>query len=164
MSRLEVNTMYIYFYKYPIGTLGIAESGNAICRICFGKDTFSGYTVKETPLINKTAGQFNEYFAGKRTEFDLPLEYDGTDFQRSVWNALLAIPFGETQSYKEVAESVGSPRACRAVGMANHRNPLAVIVPCHRVVEHGGGLGGYAGGLDAKRYLLDLEKNYNTIK
>jgi methylated-DNA-[protein]-cysteine S-methyltransferase len=152
--------MYIYFYDFPhtaLGTLGIAESENAISRICFGKDNLHGCAIKETPLLKKAAAQLNEYFVGKRKTFDLPLELNGTYFQRSAWNALLAIPYGETRSYKEIAEYIGNPRACRAVGMANHRNPLAIIVPCHRVVEHGGGLGGYAGGLDVKRYLLDLE-------
>jgi len=149
--------MYIYFYNYPIGTLGIAESDNAITHICYSNKTPVGYTIKETPLIKKAASQLREYFAGKRKTFNLPLSYNGTDFQNAVWNALLAIPYGETRSYKEIAEYIGNPRACRAVGMANHRNPLAIIVPCHRVVEHGGGLGGYAGGLDVKRCLLDLE-------
>jgi methylated-DNA-[protein]-cysteine S-methyltransferase len=153
--------MYIYFHDFPIGILGIAESDNAISRIYFGNKNLHGYTIKETPLIKKAAAQLNEYFAGKRKVFDLPLKLNGTDFQRRVWNALLAIPYGETRSYKEIAEHIGNPRACRAVGMANHRNPLAIIVPCHRVVEHVGGLGGYAGGLDVKRYLLDLEKETN---
>jgi methylated-DNA-[protein]-cysteine S-methyltransferase len=149
--------MNIYFYSYPIGTLGIAETDNTISRVCFSKDNLHGCTIKETSLISKAALQLTEYFAGKRRVFDLPLELNGTDFQNAVWNALLAIPYGETRSYKEIAEYIGNPRACRAVGMANHRNPLAIIVPCHRVVEHSGGLGGYAGGLDVKRYLLDLE-------
>jgi methylated-DNA-[protein]-cysteine S-methyltransferase len=153
--------MYIYFYDFPIETLGIAESENAISRIYFGKENLHGCTIKETPLIKKAAAQLNEYFAGKRKTFDLPFKLNGTEFQRSVWNALLTIPYGETRSYKEIAEYIGNPRACRAVGMANHRNPLAIIIPCHRVVEHGGGLGGYAGGLDVKRYLLDLEKKAN---
>jgi methylated-DNA-[protein]-cysteine S-methyltransferase len=153
--------MYIYFYDSPIGTLGIAESDNAISRIYFGKENLHGCSIKETPLIKKAAAQLTEYFAGKRKVFDLPLKLNGTEFQRSVWNALLAIPYGETRSYKEIAEYIRNPRACRAVGMANHQNPLAIIVPCHRVVEHGGGLGGYAGGLDVKRYLLSLEKKTN---
>ena len=148
----------VNYYDFPIGTLGIAESGGAISRIGFGKENPHNYTEKETPLIKKAASQLDEYFAKKRIEFDLPLNYPGTDFQRSVWEALLAIPYGETRSYKDIAESVSSPRACRAVGMANHRNPLAIFIPCHRVVEHSGGLGGYAGGLDTKRYLLELEK------
>jgi methylated-DNA-[protein]-cysteine S-methyltransferase len=151
--------MYIYFYDSPIGTLGIAEYENAISRVCFGKETPAGYTINETPLISKAVAQLSEYFAGKRKAFDLPLKFNGTEFQRWVWNALLAIPYGETRSYKEIAEYIGNPRACRAVGMANHRNPLAIIVPCHRVVEHGGGLGGYAGGLDVKRCLLGLENS-----
>jgi methylated-DNA-[protein]-cysteine S-methyltransferase len=154
--------MNIFFYKFDskqIGTLGIAEEeeNGKICRVCFGNSNSFNYTIKETPLLKKAAAQLREYFGGKRTEFDLPLFYNGTEFQRKVWQALIEIPFGETRSYKEIAEAVGSPRACRAVGMANHRNPLAIFIPCHRVVEHNGGLGGYAGGLEMKQYLLDLE-------
>ena len=153
--------MHIHFYNYPTGTLGIAESNNAISHICYSNKTPFGFAIKETPLIKKAAAQLDEYFTGKRKAFDLPLELKGTSFQNAVWNALLAIPYGETRSYKEIAEYIGNPRACRAVGMANHRNPLAIIVPCHRVVEHSGGLGGYAGGLDVKRLLLDLEMKTN---
>jgi len=159
--------MHIYFYDFPrtaLGILGIAESEKAISRVCFGKDNLHNCTIKETPLLKKAAVQLTEYFAGTRKIFDLPLELNGTSFQRSAWNSLLAIPYGETRSYKEIAEYIENPRACRAVGMANHRNPLAIIIPCHRVVEHGGGLGGYAGGLDVKRYLLDFETRYKTSK
>jgi methylated-DNA-[protein]-cysteine S-methyltransferase len=101
--------------------------------------------------------QLNDYFAGARTDFDLPLELAGTDFQRRVWNALREIPYGDTVSYGELARRIGRPSAARAVGMANNRNPVAVIVPCHRVIGSGGSLTGYGGGLDRKRLLLDLE-------
>ncbi|MBJ7354427.1 MAG: methylated-DNA--[protein]-cysteine S-methyltransferase [Thermoleophilaceae bacterium] len=107
----------------------------------------------------QTIEQLNEYFAGERDAFDLPLRPEGTEFQRAVWRALEAIPYGETRSYGEIAVAVGRPRAARAVGMANNRNPIAVIVPCHRVIGAGGALVGYAGGLERKTWLLAHERD-----
>ncbi|NIH96667.1 methylated-DNA-[protein]-cysteine S-methyltransferase [Mycolicibacterium fluoranthenivorans] len=106
--------------------------------------------------------QLNAYFAGTRTHFDLELELTGTAFQRKVWQALLTIPFGETRSYGEIAEQVGSPTAYRAVGLANGHNPVGIIVPCHRVIGANGNLTGYGGGLDKKRALLEMEKSRNS--
>jgi methylated-DNA-[protein]-cysteine S-methyltransferase len=150
----------VFFYDYPIGEIGIAEDNGAISRVVFrdSKKNFSSSVVAETPLIKKAAAQLAEYFAGKRVKFDLPLAPAGTEFQRSVWQALLTIPFGKTRSYGEIAVQIGNPKACRAVGMANNRNPIAIIIPCHRVIGRDGSLVGYGGGLDIKRYLLDLEK------
>ena len=141
--------------------MGIAQDNYAISRVGFrgnDKKNFKGFTVAETPLIKKAAEQLAEYFDGKRTKFDLPLALKGTEFQLSVWQALQTIPFGETRSYGDIAVQVGNPRAPRAVGMANNRNPVAIIVPCHRVIGSDGSLTGYGGGLDVKHYLLDLEK------
>ncbi len=101
--------------------------------------------------------QLDEYFAGDRRQFTLPLDLRGTDFQLRCWQALLAIPYGETRTYADIAQVVSRPRAFRAVGMANHDNPVAIIVPCHRVIASDGGLGGYGGGLATKRWLLELE-------
>ena len=109
------------------------------------------------PLLLETADQLRAYFAGALREFDLPLAPDGTAFQGDVWHAVAAVPYGSTASYAEIAAAVGRPAACRAVGAANGRNPLPVIVPCHRVIGSTGGLTGYGGGLDRKRSLLDLE-------
>ena len=103
------------------------------------------------------ARQLDEYFAGNRKIFDIPLYLQGSPFQLKVWEALQAIPYGEVVTYKDIADSIGNPKAVRAVGMANHNNPIAIIVPCHRVIGVGGKLVGYAGGLDIKQYLLDLE-------
>jgi methylated-DNA-[protein]-cysteine S-methyltransferase len=102
-------------------------------------------------------GQLEEYFAGKRREFNFPLDLRGTDFQLACWRALLAIPYGETRSYADIARAAGKPNAFRAVGMANNRNPVAIVVPCHRVIASDGGLCGYGGGLEVKRKLLELE-------
>ena len=112
----------------------------------------------DSPLLDRTEQQLEEYFAGRRTAFDLPIDAPGSAFQERVWDELGRIPYGETISYRVLAERVGSPLAPRAVGRANGSNRLAVIIPCHRVIAAGGGLGGYGGGLPAKRYLLDLER------
>ena len=113
--------------------------------------------LRKTEALAEAARQLDEYFQGKRRAFDLPLKLNGTEFQRAVWNALLEIPYGETRSYHDIAKRLNKPGAARAVGQANHRNPLWIIVPCHRVVQAGGGLGGYGGGLEVKRRLLELE-------
>ena len=153
--------MNIFFYTYPIGKVGIADNGEAICGIGYwgGGKIPKEATQEETPLIKECDKQLKEYFSGTRKNFDLPLYFKGTDFQKAVWQALIDIPYAQTVSYKDIAEKVGSPKACRAVGMANNKNPIAIIAACHRVIGHGGkSLVGYAGGLDIKQFLLDLEK------
>lgn len=148
----------VWFYDYPVGRVGIAERDGSISHLFFGADKSPlSLEAAETELIKQAARQLDEYFAGGRMAFDLPLAPQGTDFQKAVWNALLLIPAGQTRSYKEIAVAVGRPGACRAVGMANNRNPIAIIIPCHRVVGSDGGLVGYGGGLGVKRYLLELE-------
>lgn len=111
------------------------------------------------PILLETESQLGEYFRGKRKSFSLPLDMRGTRFQKNVWEALLAIPFGETRSYGQLAKQLGNPKATRAVGAANGRNPISIIVPCHRVIGSSGKLTGFAGGLDRKARLLDLEGN-----
>jgi len=110
------------------------------------------------PVLVQTEKQLSEYFAGKRKTFSVALDMRGTRFQKNVWEALLAIPFGETRSYGQLAKQLGNPRATRAVGAANGRNPLSIIVPCHRVIGSSGKLTGFAGGLEAKAHLLNLER------
>lgn len=149
----------IYFYETIIGLLGIKENGTDITEIYFGKDKISNnIELKETLLIKKTIYQLEEYFEGKRKSFDLPFEPKGTEFQKSVWNELLKIPYGETCSYGEIAKRIGNPKASRAIGMANNRNPISIIIPCHRVIGASGKLVGYGGGIDIKEKLLNLEK------
>jgi methylated-DNA-[protein]-cysteine S-methyltransferase len=158
----------LWFYKYKSDSLskllnlGIAEENGAICRVLFGeKYKPDGFEKQESPLIKEAAKQLDEYFNKKRKVFDLPLALNGTDFQKRVWNELQNIPYGKTRSYGELAAITGNPKACRAVGMANNRNPVPVIIPCHRVIGHDGSLTGYAGGLELKRQLLELEnKNW----
>jgi methylated-DNA-[protein]-cysteine S-methyltransferase len=117
----------------------------------------SGTRNDGNPILAAAAAQLREYFDGQRQHFDLPLEPRGTEFQRKVWQALERIPYGQTRNYREIAEAVGTPRAVRAVGSANGRNPLPIVVPCHRVIGADGRLVGYAGGLEVKRILLELE-------
>jgi methylated-DNA-[protein]-cysteine S-methyltransferase len=155
----------LQYYEYPpVGLIGIAEMDGAVSHLFFaGEAPPAGFTVAESPILRETATQLTEYFGGKRRAFDLPLAPRGTDFMLSVWKTLRDIPFGETRSYKEIAARVGKPKASRAVGMANNRNPIAILIPCHRVIGANGGLVGYAGGLSVKRFLLDLESGRATV-
>ncbi len=153
-----------WHYDSPVGRLEIVEEDNCITQVLFSHEKptgsnapLNGYQPEESPLIKEACKQLAEYFAGQRQTFSLPLAPRGTPFQKAVWQALQAIPFGETRSYKDIAIAVGSPKGFRAVGMANNRNPIAIIVPCHRVIGHNKQLVGYAGGLDTKKFLLDLE-------
>jgi methylated-DNA-[protein]-cysteine S-methyltransferase len=149
----------VFFYQTEIGVIGIAENGEAITNVFFEKDKRIENSIKqETQLLKEAGRQLMEYFQGNKKKFDLPLRPEGTEFQKAVWKALQTIPYGETSSYKQVAEKIGNPKACRAVGMANNRNPIAIIIPCHRVIGSSGKLVGYAGGLDVKDQLLKLEK------
>ena len=151
----------VYYYDYPIGTLGIVSENDKICLIAFkGDKRFFGAVLKENEVIKSMSIQLYEYFSGERKSFTVPTLLNGTDFQKSVWNALAEIPIGETRSYKDIAVRVGNPKGFRAVGMANNKNPLMIVFPCHRVLGADGSLVGYAGGLEAKKYLLELEKKY----
>ena len=136
----------LYYYKTAIGDIGIAENGNAITNLFFKrKKQVDNQGLKETDLLREASKQLNEYFMGNRFKFDLPLFISGTEFQQKVWRALESIPYGETRSYKQIAEAIGNPKACRAVGMANNRNPISIIIPCHRVIGSTGRLVGYGG-------------------
>ena len=138
----------------PVGPIALAEENGALVRVEFGIQPCCG---GDTPLLREAEGQLIAYFEGRLRTFDLPVDLRGTPFQQAVWRALRDIPFGETRSYGEIARAVGNPRASRAVGMANNRNPISIIVPCHRVIGADGSLTGYGGGLDVKRFLLRLE-------
>jgi len=157
MEKIAINGSF-FFYRIKGFDIGIADNGSAIIGLFFDRKRFSGLKKAETPLIQKAAAQIKEYFEGKRKQFKLPLALHGTEFQLAVWHALQDIPYGETRSYKEIAASIGRPKAVRAVGMANNRNPISIIVPCHRVIGHDGKLVGYGGGLPLKQYLLELEE------
>jgi methylated-DNA-[protein]-cysteine S-methyltransferase len=155
-----------YAYKMiwsPVGELKLVASSKGLVAILWENDSpdrvrLGAMTEQaEHPVLVEAARQIGEYFAGERTAFDMPLDFQGTEFQKSVWEALLTIPFGETRSYAEIARQVGRPTAFRAVGAANGRNPISIIAPCHRVIGTNGTLTGFAGGLEAKALLLELE-------
>lgn len=146
-------------YNSLVGKLIIADDGEGITDLRFGQVP-AGAVERATPLLEAAAAELDEYFAGRRMTFDLPLNPAGTEFQRRVWNELLKIPYGRTCSYGRIAEAVGNPRASRSVGMANNRNPISIVVPCHRVVGADGSLTGYGGGLENKEALLGLEEKY----
>ena len=148
----------------PVGRLTLVATDDGLRALLFAGDAkrYRRELAKleedsAHPVLAAAAGQLDEYFSGARRRFDLPLALQGTGFQKQVWRELTRIPYGKTRSYGEIAERLGSPGSCRAVGAANGRNPVAVVVPCHRVIGADGSLTGFGGGLDRKEYLLDLE-------
>jgi methylated-DNA-[protein]-cysteine S-methyltransferase len=149
----------------PIGLLTLAGHDQVLSNVRMVDQTYEPSRNGWYPnpkAFNEAVDQLNAYFAGELTTFDLELDLRGTEFQRRVWQALLTIPFGDTRSYGEVAEQIGVPGAARAVGLANGHNPIAIIVPCHRVIGASGSLTGYGGGLDRKRSLLALEMRHTS--
>lgn len=149
----------------PVGNLKLVANDTALVAVLWENENPKRVRLAELieqthhPILLETQKQLSEYFAGKRQQFDLPLDFEGTEFQQKVWQALLTIPFGETRSYRNIAEQVGNVKAVRAVGAANGKNPISIIAPCHRVVGANGKLVGFAGGLDNKEILLKLESS-----
>jgi len=163
-SRRRTATRYVYTWmNSPVGRLQLVASDAGLAAILWQNDRPNrvGLDIETEdtshPVLRETERQLREYFGGQRSRFDLPLDPRGTAFQRKVWGALLTIPFGETRSYQQIAIQVGNPKAVRAVGAANGRNPLSIVAPCHRVIGSNGKLTGFAGGLETKAYLLALE-------
>lgn len=156
---------YYYIYETKIGKILLAEEEGHMTNLYFDDQReVEGAELKETALIREAKKQLDEYLLGRRKEFNLPLKAKGTEFQQRVWQALLDIPYGETKSYGEIAKIIGNPKAARAVGLANNRNPISIFIPCHRVIGKNGKLVGYGGGLQIKEFLLTLErKNCNKI-
>ena len=167
-----MNTISIQYYKSPIGELLLGSFEDKLCladmkyrkmrttidsRIQIGLK--AKYIEESSEVIDKTIKQMQEYFAGERKEFDIPLLMVGTDFQKSVWEGLMQIPYGTTASYLELAQNIGNEKAVRAVASANGANAIAILIPCHRIIGSNGDLVGYAGGLPAKKKLLELESN-----
>ena len=149
--------------KSPVGELTLVASDQGLAAILWENDDPKRVRLEpreeraDHPVLAEAERQLGEYFAGKRDRFTLPLHFKGTEFQKKVWHALTTIPFGETRSYAQIAMQVGSPQAVRAVGAANGRNPISIVAPCHRVIGANGKLTGFAGGLEAKAFLLELE-------
>lgn len=152
-----------YTFQSPIGLLTISEENGALTGLSLQKETAGSSlpqrNIQHSDLLYEAYRQLNEYFAGKRTCFDLPLHCSGTAFQKQVWNELRNIPYGETRSYEDIAVVIGNPKAVRAIGQANGKNPLLIIIPCHRVIHKNGDITGFACGTDIKKYLLALEKH-----
>jgi methylated-DNA-[protein]-cysteine S-methyltransferase len=168
MKVLESKRQKRYVYKTmpsPVGELKLVGSDDGLTAILWENDDPRRVRLnivtedKTHPVLVEAERQLNEYFSGTRQAFDLKLDFVGTEFQNKVWKALLAIPFGQTRSYAQIARQIGSPKAVRAVGAANGRNPISIVAPCHRVIGSNGTLTGFAGGLKAKAHLLALETN-----
>jgi methylated-DNA-[protein]-cysteine S-methyltransferase len=156
-------TLFYKEMKSPVGKLKLVASSKALVAVLWEEERPNRVKLgmmnldPQHPILIEAERQISEYFAGERIDFDLPLQLDGTEFQKKVWQALREIPFGKTKSYLDLARAVGSPEASRAVGAANGKNPLSIVVPCHRVVGADGALTGFAGGLETKAALLALE-------
>jgi len=158
-----METLFYFRTPSPVGPLFLAASTKGLVRLEFEarvqKLNPDATQLRESkPALAPYVRELNDYFAGERREFSLPLDLRGTEFQLACWRALLKIPYGETRSYRDIAQAIGHPQAYRAVGMSNNRNPIAIVVPCHRVIASSGSLCGYGGGLDIKRKLLELEQ------
>lgn len=153
----------VYFYKYQFENISLylIATETHLINIQFTQPQKA--LLQTTELLSMATIQLDEYFQGKRTTFSLPFKLTGTPFQLAVWKELQNIPYGKTTSYKEIAQKINKPKACRAVGMANNKNPLPIIIPCHRVIGSNGKLIGYAGGLKLKNYLLELEKSHTNF-
>lgn len=149
---------YYFCFYTKLGYLTIVEEDNYIIKIDFGKKEYEEYTRKKTTLINKTIKQINEYLEKRRKVFSIPIKIYTTPFRKEVLQKVSLIPYGKTKSYKEIAIEINNNKAYRAVGMANNKNPIPIIIPCHRVIGNNGNLTGYAPGIEIKEFLLKLEK------
>ena len=149
---------YYHTYESPFGPITLQSDGESLTGLDFALSEQHNPVFSVLDIFKKTKLELDEYFSGTRKTFSVPLKTKGTKFQQQVWDALLLIPYGETRCYEDIAIQIGNPKACRAIGMANNRNNIGIIIPCHRVIGKDGSLVGYAGGLDKKIALLDLEK------
>lgn len=160
MTSTETIPTYYHTYDSPFGPILLRSDGTSLTGLDFGLGGQGNPVRSPLDIFLRTSQELNEYFCGNRKAFTVPLKTHGTAFQKQVWNALLQIPYGKTRSYEEIAIQIGNPKACRAIGMANNRNNIGIIIPCHRVIGKDGSLVGYAGGLDKKISLLELERRY----
>lgn len=162
-------TLVETLFPSPVGALTLVASDAGLAAILWEDDDPARVRLAEReqhpdhPMLMQAAQQLTAYFAGHLRQFTVPLDFHGTDFQRQVWAALCAIPYGETRSYGDIARTIGHPTASRAVGAANGRNPISIIAPCHRVVGTNGALTGFAGGVEIKRWLLDFEQSHDRL-
>lgn len=172
-----MNSIHIQYYNSPCGEIVLASMGNELCLCDWNempcaernkhrlvKYMNAVFRVETSDVLEQTKKQLDEYFAGTRKAFDIPLHPVGTEFQQQVWNALLEIPYGETRSYKDIALSIANPKGIRAVAQAIGANGISILIPCHRVIGSNHSLTGFAGGIEAKRILLEIERENNNIK
>lgn len=157
--RPKGQTSVSMIVRTPLGFVKIVEQDHMISEISFVKEIQEKEDNHESPILKEAKSQLLEYMAGGRKAFDLPMKEQGTAFQKKVWQALRSIPYGETRSYKQIAEMIGNPKASRAVGMANNKNPILLLTPCHRVLGSNGQLVGFAAGIDIKKELLKIENS-----
>lgn len=151
---------HVYYYSFPIGKLGIVDNTKSIIAITLASELEKyHFAIEETALIKEAYRQLFDYFLGNKKNFDLPLDPQGTPFQKKCWDVLKTIPYGTTWTYKQLAKAIGNEKACRAVGNANNKNPIMIVIPCHRVIGSNGKLIGYRGGITMKETLLQLENN-----
>jgi len=158
---------YYTYYQSPVGRLTLRANNNGLTGSWFDKQSTApedfGQQSDKHPILQQAIAEYDEYFAGTRKQFDVPIDPRGTDFQKQVWQMLQTIPFGETWSYQDMAIAIDNPKAVRAVGLANGKNPISIIVPCHRVIGKNGKLTGYAGGLENKQQLLIHESQFSDM-
>lgn len=172
-----MNSIHIQYYNSPCGEIVLASMGNKLCLCDWNKMPCAErnkhrlvkymnavFKVETSDVLEQTKKQLDEYFAGTRKAFDIPLHPVGTEFQQQVWNALLEIPYGETRSYKDIALSIANPKGIRAVAQAIGANGISILIPCHRVIGSNHSLTGFAGGIEAKRILLQIEREMSNIK
>lgn len=160
MTPIENIPSYYHTYDSPFGPITLQSDGIALTGLDFGLGSQDKIVHSPLDIFIRTSQELDAYFSGTRKTFTIPLKTHGTAFQQHVWDALLQIPYGETRCYEDIARQIGNPKACRAIGMANNRNAIGIIIPCHRVIGKDGSLVGYAGGLDKKIALLELEKRF----
>jgi methylated-DNA-[protein]-cysteine S-methyltransferase len=160
MTATVGNPIYYATYESPFGPITLQSDGKFLTALNFGLHDQDNLGLPLLDIFIWTRQELDEYFSGARKTFSVPLKTIGTPFQKQVWDALLEIPYGETRSYEDMAIQIGNPKACRAIGMANNRNKVGIIIPCHRVIGKNGSLVGYAGGLDKKIGLLEMEGKF----
>jgi O-6-methylguanine DNA methyltransferase len=165
MSAVASSSLTTTTIDSPLGPLTAGAGDTGIYQLEFSRSPTSknGHTIRH-PFLDQLRSELTDYFAGALSRFTVPIIVRGTPFQETVWQELLRIPFGETRSYADVARAIGSPAASRAVGAANGQNRICILIPCHRVIASGGNIGGYGGGLDRKRFLLDLERREGLFR
>lgn len=159
----EIHAPIKSFYSSPVGTIELKSEGESLTSLIFSDSDQSSSLVLENTLLHQIFSQLDDYFAGNLTSFNIPMEPAGTDFQKEVWKFLQTVPFGQTMSYMEMSKQMGDPKKIRAIANANAKNPISILIPCHRIIGSDGSLTGYAGGLHRKKWLLEHEQKVKQL-